>query len=129
MSGADDALTSDEQLADTTERTSYSLVPIDAALLTDPQPVQSESGRVSGPSAVRDSSVGQRARSEEHGKERRGRRQGGRGGCERASAATGGIRRRSELQTIEHPGNQPGRDRGPEREQSIEKRHADRIGR
>ena len=44
MSGADDALTSDEQLADTTERTSYTLVPIDAALLGNPAVLRAIAG-------------------------------------------------------------------------------------
>ncbi len=44
MSGADEALTSEEELADTTERTSYTLVPIDAALLTNPAVLRAIAG-------------------------------------------------------------------------------------
>ena len=44
MSGPDDALTSDDQLADTTERTSYTLVPVDAALLTNPAVLRAVAG-------------------------------------------------------------------------------------
>jgi hypothetical protein len=44
MSGPDDALISDEQLADTTEWTSYTLVPVDAALLTNPAVLRAIAG-------------------------------------------------------------------------------------
>ena len=44
MSGPDDPLASEDQLADTTERTSYTLVPVDAALLTNPAVLRAIAG-------------------------------------------------------------------------------------